>query len=181
MARDLPGEDMGEPAGIDSEAKLARVPVASMPLLEPGQKLQSGEVKAPIDSTFIDELKRDIAAGLGISLSRLEGIAIDANFARMRESFRRDQSRFTEVCEWWGREFRGLLWKDAMLSAVASGSVSGVDAMGSPVWVVPFMEPPQPEADAKAAKTLDEIGLLDKEAERKRRGISRTTAPEGGE
>ena len=167
----LEGDDIAETVGMDAETKLARLPAGSLPLLEAGQKLQSGEVKAPIDSGFVYELKCDIAAGVGISLNRLEGIAVDANFARMRESARRDRLRFEEVCEWWAMGFRSLLWADAMMEAVANGEVSAVDAQAEPIWLAPYIEPPQPEAEAKALKTMDEVGLLDREAERQRRGM----------
>ncbi|MDE0033305.1 MAG: phage portal protein [Deltaproteobacteria bacterium] len=173
------------PAGEaqDDTAQVRRqFPAGSLPALPGGSKLHQTMYGMPDDARGqVDQLKSEIAAALGISRYALDGDTKNANFSSLRHGHRRDEDAFADWCEWWCETFRLPVWRRAVTAAIAGGELGAGAIMETPRWPAPYLTPPLPEMDAKALSALKELGMVDLETERIRRGLPRGLEPMGVE
>ena len=172
-AQGIGGSGLDDPGTPTAETgDLGAFPPGSIPVLPTGTKLAQHEYGLPEHMpAHLALLVEEIATGLGVSRHALDGDVSRANFASLRTGFVRDQNTFDDLASRWCRDFRQAIWRFDVLDAIAAGKVPARVLRTVPTWVAPHRADPNPEKSDPAMIASAEVGLVDLDRERIRRGL----------
>lgn len=169
------GLEGAAPAGT-TETAVKQFPPGSVAEFAAGMELDVPKYGMPdAAQKQVSGLVDEIAAALCISRALLDGDISRANFASLRAGYASDQASFDWWCRKWISDFRRPVWSWLVSDAIARGDLQGSAVNERPDWKAPAGGEPNPEAEAKGFKLPAELGLLDIENEKIRRGVSGDT------
>lgn len=168
-------------SGLDAEGSTAdatatarkQFPPGSIPVFPLGTTLEAVKYGLPDNvRAQLNVLVDEVAAGLGVSRSSIDGDVSKANFSSLQSAFARDQNVFDDLNKSWCRAFRLPIWRTSVTGAIANGDLSAGATAWTPTWASPWRRPPMLEKEIAAMVAAGDAGLMDLDDERKRRALA---------